>query len=126
MEWGCDMNQREAFEAWYEEHCKPGVGNWFARDVDNNDEYYMSHTQTAWDAWQAALASQWQPIDTLPVKQMRESREMFVVRGFNVEGMSTGPYTTDPYCVWIGIEDELARWPHRFPPTHWLPLPPAP
>lgn len=49
--------QREMFEAWYSKHCEPGVGPWFARDKDNSDEYYMSHTQTAWDAWQAAIAT---------------------------------------------------------------------
>lgn len=54
-----DMDkQREMFEAWYSKHCEPGVGPWFVRDKDNSDEYHMSHTQTAWDAWQAALAAQ--------------------------------------------------------------------
>lgn len=51
---------------------------------------------------------------------------MFVVRGFDVLTIATGiKYTTDPYCVWYE-EGEFVRWPHRFPPTHWMPLPPPP
>ena len=115
------MNQREAFEAWYEEHCKPGVGNWFARDADNNDEYYMSHTQTAWEAWQAALASQWQPIETAPK-----------------DGTSFLAFTAEGQCevLWDGFRwsqvpcystyDGCGSAVLLCDPTHWMPLPPNP
>jgi hypothetical protein len=66
----------------------------------------------------------WQPIDTAP----RGTREMFVVRAFDVCNGFTGErrYTSDPYCVWRDDKDDFARWPHNFAPTHWLPLPSAP
>jgi hypothetical protein len=53
-------------------------------------------------------------------------REMFVVRGFDVipcEGCQ--PYTTDAYAVWME-GDTFVRWPHKFPPTHWMLLPGQP
>lgn len=120
------MNQREAFEAWAINHLGP------EKNKDGSTNYTaMTMWAVVWDAWQAALASQWQPIETLPVKQMLESREMFVVRGFNVEGVATGPYTTDAYTVWLEYQDcgcchRFVRWKHNFAPTHWMPLPPAP
>lgn len=125
------MNQREAFEAW-----QLDIGRtdpmWLGRGDGGN--YGLNDVQAEWEAWQAAwqaaLASQWQPIETLPVKQMLESCEMFVVRGFNVEGIATGTYTTDAYAVWLesdcGCCHKFARWKHNFPPTHWMPLPPEP
>lgn len=67
----------------------------------------------------------WQPIETAP----KQGREMFVVRGFNVTNLNAGcrNYTTDAYCVWPGDEGNgWVRWPHTFPPTHWMPLPKAP
>ena len=68
--------------------------------------------------------SAWQPIETAPTK----GREMFVVRGFNVRNGFTGgnPYTTDPWCVWPDENGGFVRWPHHFPPTHWMPLPAPP
>lgn len=108
--------QREMFEEWFE-----------STYVTHNFGYSKLDMFAAWQAEQKA---QWQPIETLPVKQMLESREMFVVRGFNVEGIATGPYTTDAYAVWLesdcGCCHKFARWKHNFPPTHWMPLPPEP
>lgn len=68
---------------------------------------------------------EWQPIETAP-----KDRKMFVVQAFDVEtGLSTPSggrrYTTDPWCVWYS-NGEFVRWPHPFPPTHWVPLPEAP
>ena len=68
---------------------------------------------------------EWQPSETAP-----KDRKMFVVQAFDVEtGLSTPSggcrYTTDPWCVWYS-NGEFVRWPHPFPPTHWLPLPKAP
>lgn len=64
----------------------------------------------------------WQPIDTAPKDN---SRKMFVVKAFDVLLLSGRKYTSDPYCVWRG-KDEFVRWPHKFDPTHWMPLPDAP
>lgn len=66
----------------------------------------------------------WQPIETAP----KDGRQMFVVQGFNVTNQNVGVrnYTTDPYCVWPGKTGGWLRWPHEFPPTHWMPLPPPP
>lgn len=73
----------------------------------------------------------WRPIETAPKVQ----HPMFVVIAIDViVGEGTRPYTTDPYCVWwsdtevvgderIDNKTHFARWPHRFPPTHWAPLP---
>lgn len=63
---------------------------------------------------------EWRDIESAPI-----GREMFVVRGFSVEGVASGLYTTDPYCVWRD-GDTFARWPHQFPPTHWMPIPEPP
>ena len=65
----------------------------------------------------------WQPIETAPM----EGRRMFVVKAFGVifnDGKL--PYTSDPYCVWRGNGGVFERWPHRFSPTHWMPLPDLP
>lgn len=70
------------------------------------------------------LAEGWQPIETAPAS----GREMFVVRAFNVTypGYGARSYTSDPYCVWPEGTGVWARWPHPFPPTHWMPLPDGP
>lgn len=66
---------------------------------------------------------EWQPIETAP----KRSKEMFVVRAFDVDPTGRGlqRYTTDPYCVWFELGGFI-RWPHDFPPTHWVKLPPSP
>lgn len=60
---------------------------------------------------------EWQPIETAP----RNQRKMFVVKAFGAEVGST-LYNSDPWCVWRE-GDSFVRWPHKFQPTHWLPLP---
>lgn len=42
-------------------------------------------------------------------------------------------YTTDPWCVWYQQENPtpenkcgFVRWPHPFPPTHWMEIPEPP
>ena len=66
-------------------------------------------------------APKWQPIDTAPKDN---GRKIFVVKAFDVL-LSGRKYTSDPYCVWRD-KDEFVRWPHKFDPTHWMPLPDAP
>lgn len=110
--------QREMFEAWYSKHCEPGVGPWFVRDKDNSDEYYMSHTQTAWDAWQAAIAAQWQSIETAPedepflgVLDCAGDRIICTMRYAVAKQKNSVPDSGDF---------------HRERVTHWMPLPPEP
>lgn len=63
-----------------------------------------------------------QPIATCP-----KDRTMFVA-------IAVLPnYTTDPWCVWYQPENltneqncGFVRWPHPFPPTHWLQIPKTP
>jgi hypothetical protein len=69
--------------------------------------------------------SDWQPIETAP----RDGRNgMFVVVGVTSGNGFTGgkSYVSDPYCVWRDQGEVFARWPHNWPPTHWMPLPPPP
>ena len=65
----------------------------------------------------------WQPIETAPIGET-----LFVVIGVTKGNGFTGdkPYTTDPFCVWQEKPGEFRRWPHRWMPTHWMPLPPPP
>jgi hypothetical protein len=64
----------------------------------------------------------WLPIEELP-KDIA-MRVMFVVKGFCVKGYASGPYDTDPYCVWLSDDGEsFVRWPHQFAPTHFCLLP---
>ena len=75
-------------------------------------------------ALREASEQRWLPIEQAP----KGCRTMFVVRGFNVtnENCHVRNYTTDPYCVWPGKDGGWVRWPHPFPPTHYMPLPAAP
>lgn len=64
-------------------------------------------------------------IETLP-KELRHSRKMFLAIAKDVvpfDGYNGAPYTTDPYCVWWEGNDQYARWPHQFPPTHFMLIP---
>lgn len=63
---------------------------------------------------------EWLPISTAP--KVREPHQMFVVIAVDVRAGNGTRYTTDPYCVWPE-GSKFVRWPHPFPPTHWMPLP---
>ena len=65
---------------------------------------------------------EWQPIETAP----KAKKPMIVV----IARLPSG-YLSDPYCVWydeyrVGALSDWVRWPHSFPPTHWMPLPAPP
>ncbi len=64
---------------------------------------------------QEAAAPGWMSIESAPI-----GHEMFVVKGVGVKIGSGAPYTTDPYCVWQAIKGKFERWPHPFPPTHYM------
>lgn len=59
---------------------------------------------------------QWMPIDTLP------AGSFFVLLRANKRGDGIS-YITDPYCGWKNKDGRYVRWPHDFPPTHWMPIP---
>ena len=60
----------------------------------------------------------WQPIATAPYDQ----KEMFIVKAFDSVIHTGTTYTSDPWAVW-SENGRFIRWPHKFPPTHWLVLP---
>lgn len=35
-------------------------------------------------------------------------------------------YVTDQYVGWLTMSGDYARWPHPFPPSHWMPTPAPP
>lgn len=74
--------------------------------------------QLGYDQAKEELASQWTDINLDPPKD----KEMVVFRAFNVQQGTAGNYTSDPYCGWIQ-NNEYVRWPHPFPPTHYMKLP---
>ena len=66
--------------------------------------------------------NEWQPIETAP-----KDRTMVVLIGVTEGNGFTGgrPYRSDPWCGWFS-DGEWQRWPHPWPPTHWMPLPAPP
>lgn len=63
----------------------------------------------------------WLPIESAPV-----GKTMFVAKAFAQQIVGSMMYDSDPWCVWQSSLGSFERWPHRFPPTHWMPLPPPP
>lgn len=67
---------------------------------------------------------EWRPIETAPSKER--------VSVLLIGRYPGGAGWSDVYHCWSQppFRDDWAthwaRWPHAFPPTHWLPLPPAP
>jgi hypothetical protein len=69
-----------------------------------------------------AVPAGWLPIESAPI-----GLEMFIIRGFDVRVSDhITKYTTDAYAIWQPFRGKFERWPHRFEPTHWMPLPPSP
>lgn len=64
-----------------------------------------------------------QKIENLP-ESIKTSRKMFVVIAKDIKPFPsyTSLYTTDPCCVWWDSYDDYVceRWPHEFPPTHFM------
>lgn len=59
-----------------------------------------------------SMAQGWEPIEEAPV-----GKTMFVAISIRDE------YVSDPWCVWQDKKGYFVRWPHKFSPTHWMPLP---
>ena len=64
----------------------------------------------------------WRTIETAP-----KDRTVVVLIGVTEGNGFTGgrPYRSDPWCGWFS-DGEWQRWPHPWPPTHWMPLPAPP
>lgn len=101
--------QREMFEAWWQENrpsCWPA--DWYAK----------MQQDMAWRAWQAAIAAQWQPIETAPenepflgVLDCAGDRIICTMRYAVAKQKNSVPDSGDF---------------HRERVTHWMPLPPEP
>lgn len=71
----------------------------------------------------------WEPIENLAaaIPQMQAAagvtRPMFavacLVAGARPPAPPPYPIETDPYYVWMNSDGSFARWPHKFPPTHF-------
>jgi hypothetical protein len=62
--------------------------------------------------------SEWQPIKTAP-----KDRTIIVLGAYYPKTDIWG----DPWACWWGPgAGEWMRWPHKHPPTHWMPLPEPP
>lgn len=55
----------------------------------------------------------WRDIASAPT-----DRRNFLVIGYR-EDLN---YWTDPWSVFRDADGGFARWPHDFPPTHWMPI----
>lgn len=62
--------------------------------------------------------SEWQPIESAP----KGRRKVIAL----VSNAGPNGYVTDPWTGWVEEDGSFARWPHQFPPTHWLELPEVP
>jgi hypothetical protein len=99
------------------------LGNWvvecpFQKSVWTNIELMIAEGTLS--KGEEPETEQWLPISTAPKEHKPYS--MFVVIAMDVIVGNGIRYTTDPYCVWP-MGETYVRWPHSFPPTHWMPLP---
>lgn len=119
------MDLRKAFEAWQLDTGRTDPMYLVYSDKDNR--YALNNVQSDWDAWQAAwqaaLASQWQPIETAPKDG---TPVLCVVAGFQP---AVAEYHEN-IGWWYGDDDYPPEdWlicGDPYEPTHWMPLPPDP
>lgn len=118
------MNQREAFEAWQLDAGRTDP-MWLGRGDGGN--YGLNDVQAEWEvwqaAWQAALASQWHPIDTVP----KDGTAVLAV----VSGFQPVVVEFHPDCgLWYGDgnrpSEEWLDGTYEYKPDYWMPLPPEP
>lgn len=64
----------------------------------------------------AALASMWRPVEELDPEERWGTVHVLIAA--RPDG-----YITDPWTGWPNRNGTYARWPHPFPPTHFLTLP---
>lgn len=120
-----DMNQRYAFEKWAKKECctgdKNGINFKRAKYNDGSELYEDASVETAWAAWQAATASQWQPIETAP--KNGTSILAYTAEGQCEVSWDHGYWMQSPcYSTYDGCGSAVLLCD----PTHWMPLPPEP
>lgn len=102
--------QREMFEAWQVESDRTDPMYLVYSAKDNR--YALNNVQSDWDVWQAAIAAQWQPIETAPKVELKD---LIVFNGEVQHGQWWEGY-------WINSLQEYME-PR---PTMWHELPPEP
>lgn len=102
------MNQREAFEKWWEDH---GL-----QDDGEDSQYSVAAYSWAKRAWQAATANQWQTIETAP----KDGTDVVVYLANNRPPIVAGYFKETN--EWLAYDEPM----NPVFPTHWMPLPPAP
>lgn len=58
----------------------------------------------------------WQPIKDAP----KDSKRPILL----ISNAGPNGYITDPYAGWQNADGTWERWPHPFPPTHFMIIPP--
>ena len=48
---------REEFEGWFENNAMPLESDWFKRDKDSPDDYFLDHVDWAWEGWKASRSA---------------------------------------------------------------------
>lgn len=103
--------QREMFEEWLKSQGK-------SNERSHAGPYFSYGADIAWQAWQAAIAAQWQPIETAPenepflgVLDCAGDRIICTMRYAVAKQKNSVPDSGDF---------------HRERVTHWMPLPPEP
>jgi len=106
---------RGQFEAWYEAWQMPSESGWFV--LEDDGDYYLPHTDTAWNAWRAALSQSEQVLNMvwIPVSErLPEKRERCLCL------TEDGDIEVRKFCL------HKFAGAHTRQVTHWMPLPAAP
>lgn len=111
------MNQREAFEKWAKSEFKNHSEMYFEW-CEKYQHYAIDEVDFAWQAWQAATANQWQPIDSAP----KDETFLAVLDCAGERIICTMRYAVAESKNSVPDSKEF----HRERVTHWMPLPPAP
>lgn len=69
----------------------------------------------------------WQPIDTAPKERdERGHRPQVLLIGAYPAGLGSTVWSDIRHGWWDEPCEKWERWPHWFPPSHWMPLPTPP
>lgn len=128
------MTEREKFEAWVK---NPHMLD-KSTSPDDCGQYTHPWTIGAWKGWQAAIANQWQPIETAPKDgteiilcgdgrvtsgQWVPERWPTASEYHGVTGEYLGQFETGQ-CLEAYWSSQDGGFTEQHPPNRWLPLPP--